>query len=286
MDMQDFSNLLENDAIDEDDFLTQLSAILMLPREHFDQVSALFLSSLREQMADADVQLGIIAGLRQNNLSLDDIYTSIQNLQETDDESLEDYQKDFLVQALTIILNSGEDFKDTTARVVSIPIEIMEHGTQPRYAHATDAGMDIYAPEEIEIAPGEQTIIKAGFKVAIPQGYALLVQPRSGLSAKTKLRICNTPGLIDSGYRDEVGVIIENIEPKIKDIDIEQTMDKDGKVIVTTKSVEFGSSYTIHKGDRIAQLRLVEAPQINFVPVDTILDFESDRDGGFGSTGK
>lgn len=63
-------------------------------------------------------------------------------------------------------------------------------------------------------------------------------------------------------------------------------MDKDGKVIVTTKSVEFGSSYTIHKGDRIAQLRLVEAPQINFVPVDTILDFESDRDGGFGSTGK
>ena len=141
--------------------------------------------------------------------------------------------------------------------------------------------MDIYAPEEYTIPPGDTIIIPTGIKCAVPQGYALLIQPRSGQSAKTKLRIANTPGLIDSGYRDEIGVIVENIEPKIKDIEYE--FNDDGSINI--KSVLYGDTYTITKGQRFAQMRLVEAPTAALFPVSNIGEIEGDRGGGFGSSG-
>jgi dUTP pyrophosphatase len=165
--------------------------------------------------------------------------------------------------------------------VVRIPCEVAEGVKIPVYVHETDAGMDIFANDEITLAPGETKIIGTGIKVAIPDGYALLIQPRSGQSAKTKLRIANTPGLIDSGYRDEIGVIMENIEPPFKDIDYE--FDENGEIHI--KSILHGEAYTIAPGQRFAQMRLVQVPKAEFVQVESVGEIGEDRGGGFGSTG-
>jgi len=140
--------------------------------------------------------------------------------------------------------------------------------------------MDIYSPAEYTINPGETVLIPIGIKVNIPIGYALLIQPRSGLSRKTKLRVANTPGLIDSDYHEEIGVIIENIEPPLKEA---------GTITLEDGSIEdaslFGSSFTIEKGERFAQMRLVEVPIVNWLPVKSLGSFENDHGEGFGSTG-
>jgi dUTP pyrophosphatase len=138
--------------------------------------------------------------------------------------------------------------------------------------------MDIYALEDITIAPGETKLIPTGLKVAIPAGYELQVRPKSGRCLKTKLRVANTPGTIDAGYRDEIGVIIDNIEPFIKDAE----MDENGRLY----NVLFGQSYTIGKGEKFAQLVLAEVPKAVFYEVEKVDAIENDgRNGGFGSTG-
>jgi dUTP pyrophosphatase len=148
----------------------------------------------------------------------------------------------------------------------------------PEYAHLTDSGMDVFALEDITIAPGETKLVPTGIKVAIPAGYELQVRPKSGRCLKTKLRVANTPGTIDAGYRDEIGVIIDNIEPFIKYADI----DENGRLY----NVEFGSSYTIGKGEKFAQLVLCEVPKAIFYQVEHVSDITNDgRSGGFGSTG-
>jgi dUTP pyrophosphatase len=173
------------------------------------------------------------------------------------------------------------EFVEVSNRSVTIYCQLEEGVQLPIYAHKTDAGLDIYAREEITINPGETKIIGTGIKTAIPEGYAILIQPRSGQSVKTKLRIANTPGLIDSGYRDEIGVIIENIEPPFKDIDYE--FDDNGEIHI--KSILHGEAYTIAEGQRFAQMRLVQVPKANFVQVESVGEIGEDRGGGFGSTG-
>lgn len=144
---------------------------------------------------------------------------------------------------------------------VNIPIELCDkEAILPTYAHETDGAMDIYSCGHYIIPPGETTIVKTGLKTAIPDGYAILIQPRSGLSYKTELRIPNSPGLIDAGYRDEIGVIIQN----------------------TSSTV----TQEINLGDRVAQMRLVEIPKVVWNTVDDINYFNGNRGGGFGSTGR
>ena len=93
--------------------------------------------------------------------------------------------------------------------------------------------------------------------------------------------MANTPGLIDAGYRDEIGVIIENIEPPFKDIDYE--FDDNGEIHI--KSILHGSSYTIAAGQKFAQMRLVQVPQAQFLAVENVGEIGENRGGGFGSTG-
>src|SRR5690242_5171457 len=94
---------------------------------------------------------------------------------------------------------------------VKVFIEICRDGAVlPFYANPGDAGMDVCAAEETLIGPGETIIIPTGLKLAIPDGYEIQVRPRSGISFKTPLRISNSPGTIDSGYRDELGIIMTN----------------------------------------------------------------------------
>ena len=187
-------------------------------------------------------------------------------------------KKDFLKKILIEMSNTIKQINGMM--LIDIPYEAEDDVKVPVYARKGDAGMDIYAREEITINPGETKIIDTGIKMAIPEGYAILIQPRSGQSVKTKLRIANTPGLIDSGYRDSIGVIVENIEPPFKDIDYE--FDDNGEIHI--KSILHGSSYTIAEGQKFAQMRLVKVPTANLIKVDSVADIGEDRGGGFGHT--
>ena len=188
-------------------------------------------------------------------------------------------KRDFLKQMLGITYNALAEAEGIAKKTILIPIEYCREGAKmPTYAHLTDSGMDVYALEDITIAPGETRLIPTGIKVAIPAGYELQVRPKSGRCLKTKLRVANTPGTIDAGYRDEIGIIIDNIEPYIKSAQINEQ----GALY----NVEFGSSYTIGAGEKFAQLVLCEVPKAAFYQVESVAAVENDgRAGGFGSTG-
>lgn len=128
----------------------------------------------------------------------------------------------------------------------------------PSYAYVGDAGLDLRANETIDILPLERALVSTGLAVAIPEGYAGFVQPRSGRALKEGLSMANTPGLIDAHYRGELKVIAVNLDSK-KTIHIE-------------------------RGERIAQLVIQAVPAVRLLEVDE-LD-ETDRGtGGFGSSG-
>lgn len=161
---------------------------------------------------------------------------------------------------------------------VEVYIEICREGVVlPSYAKPGDAGMDVCAAENIIILPGETTIVPTGLKLAIPQGYEIQVRPRSGISFKTPLRLSNSPGTIDSGYRDELGIIMTNTSESCR-----STNDK--LITIESKDNKKGT-YKINKGDRIAQIVLQVVPQMRFTVVDSVKDIGTNRGGGFGSTG-
>ena len=128
----------------------------------------------------------------------------------------------------------------------------------PEAAHPGDAGLDLRAAEPAKVAPGERTMIPTGLAVAIPDGHAGLVLPRSGLASKQGLTLANAPGLIDAGYRGEVIVAVVNL-------------DRD-------------QSVTIEAGDRIAQLVIVALPEVVTSLVDELPDSHR-GEAGFGSSG-
>ena len=129
----------------------------------------------------------------------------------------------------------------------------------PHYANEGDAGLDLYAREDVVLKPGQRSIIGTGIAVAIEPGYAGFVQPRSGFAIKQGFSIVNTPGLIDSGYRGEIGVVGINTDAH-DDIEIK-------------------------RGDRIAQLVIQEIPKVEIVEVEE-LDETQRSTAGFGSSGK
>ncbi len=149
----------------------------------------------------------------------------------------------------------------------------------PAYAHDNDAGMDVYAAEEVIIPPGHTVAVPTGVALAIPEGYEIQIRPRSGLSLNTMLRIPNSPGTIDAGFRDEVKIIMHNASPEGWDSPDEQIHS------VTSKGNPKGI-YIIRKGDRIAQMVCAKVEHVTFIPVDTLEGIGTDRKGGFGSTGQ
>lgn len=162
---------------------------------------------------------------------------------------------------------------------VEILIELCrEDAVLPKYANPGDAGMDVYAAESAVIAPGETVVVPTGLKLAIPEGYEIQVRPRSGISFKTPLRVPNSPGTIDSGYRDELGIIISNSS------DMEVPDNSEPPFTLDEKENRKGT-YIIRKGDRIAQIVLQVVPKMEFTIVDSVREIGSNRGGGFGSTG-
>jgi dUTP pyrophosphatase len=127
----------------------------------------------------------------------------------------------------------------------------------PDHAYAGDAGLDLAACERVELAPGERAVVATGLAVAIPDGHAGFVQPRSGLAARHGISIVNTPGLVDSGYRGELRVILLNTDPR--------------------------EPFVVEPGMRVAQLVVLPVPPVALVEVEELPATE--RGGrGFGSS--
>jgi dUTP pyrophosphatase len=128
----------------------------------------------------------------------------------------------------------------------------------PSYAHPGDAGADLTAVEDVELAPGERALVRTGLAIALPAGYAAFVHPRSGLAAKYGVTLVNAPGTVDAGYRGEIKVTLLNT-------------DRDQAV-------------SFKRGDRIAQLIIQRVERATFHEVE-VLPGSVRGDGGFGSTG-
>lgn len=147
----------------------------------------------------------------------------------------------------------------TNCETVELPIKRLDPSVElPTYAYEGDAGLDLRSNEDVVLAPHERRLVGTGLAVAIPEGYAGFVQPRSGLALREGLSMANTPGLVDSHYRGELKVCAVNLDNK-RPIHIE-------------------------RGERIAQLVIQRVPHVSLIEVDE-LD-ETDRgSGGFGSSG-
>jgi dUTP pyrophosphatase len=142
---------------------------------------------------------------------------------------------------------------------MDIPFKRLHPEAQlPAAQHPGDAGLDLRSVVDVEIGPGERALVPTGVAVAIPQGHAGLVLPRSGMASKQGLTLANAPGLIDAGYRGEVICSMVNLDPR--------------------------SPVRIARGDRVAQLVIVAIPEVKASWADQ-LEGTSRGDGGFGSTG-
>ena len=271
---------------DEEEFSSSLmfAALLQIPDQDFEVLRPLIQEEMIKAYNEPQNQIVLMQSLAQSGISVNEILNYTDELTETllGDVKIElsESKKDFIKTLFTAIANSISTSTINPAHIVEIPIEICRKDAKlPTYATNGSAAMDLYAPEEYNLAPGECVVVPLGFKVAIPHGYALLIQPRSGLSRRTKLRLPNSPGLIDEDYHEEVGVIIENIDPPIKSIG----------TLVTDEGPQdaslHGSTLTIGKGERFAQMRLVEVPRIKWREVKSLGKFDNDHGEGFGSTG-
>ncbi len=128
----------------------------------------------------------------------------------------------------------------------------------PQYAHPGDAGADLVAAEAVRLEPGARALVATGVRIALPEGYAAFVVPRSGLAAKHGITIVNAPGTVDAGYRGEIKVSLLNTDSR--------------------------DAYDVAVGDRIAQLVIMPVVRAHFLPVDE-LEQSARGESGFGSTG-
>ncbi|MCU1527766.1 MAG: deoxyuridine 5-triphosphate nucleotidohydrolase [Frondihabitans sp.] len=145
-----------------------------------------------------------------------------------------------------------------TLDVLLAPAAGHDTSVTPTYAHPGDAGADLLAAETLTLAAGHRALISTGVSIALPDGYAAFVVPRSGLAAKHGITVLNAPGTVDAGYRGEIKVTLLNTDPSL--------------------------DYEIQTGDKIAQLIVMPVVRATFIPVEKLP--ESLRgEGGFGSTG-
>ena len=143
--------------------------------------------------------------------------------------------------------------------MIQLPIQrLRDDAVIPERAYEGDAGLDLAACERVELGPGERAVVGTGLAVAIPEGYAGFVQPRSGLADRHGISIVNSPGLIDSGYRGEIKVILINTDPS--------------------------TPFVVDRGMRIAQLVVLPLPGLELVETDELPETERGV-RGYGSSG-
>ena len=145
---------------------------------------------------------------------------------------------------------------------LAVPVRVVDAGIpplpMPAYAKPGDAGADLATAVDVELAPGERAVVPTGVAVAVPDGFAAFVHPRSGLAARHGITLVNAPGTIDSGYRGEIQVVLLNTDPR--------------------------ETVRLRRGDRIAQLVIQPVVRAIFRPVEELSASERGS-GGFGSTG-
>lgn len=275
---QDLNAIFETAEKDE---MEALTLILLQPDDIFKVIAPIFIEEAEKTFNVPANRIAMLRALNASDLTVEDLQQGLDEvITEIDNsgDALSDAKKDFLKTIIKTSYAAISSIEGISRKIVAVPIALNPYTKLPDYQTDGAAAVDLCATEEITLAPGERALVGTGIKVAIPAGYAALVQPRSGLSYKSSLRIANTPGLIDSDYRGEIKVIVENIEPPIREL----TVDEDGRV----KDVLYGSAYTIGLGERIAQLRLVEVPKFSFLEVNNLDIYETERgEGAFGSTG-
>lgn len=225
-----------------------------------DQVDQQFMPALVEQSVNQ-----IIKNLEDQGLNRQEAQEAITALIETIKEMVYGEitytgNKKILVDT---ILNRMFNIFDTAAEkyhsyAIELPIKLEEGAQMPTYAHDSDAAADLYAYEDTQVAPNTYgNKIRTGVSIQLPEGWVAMIFPRSSIGAKTPLRLSNSAGIIDSGYRGELGVLYDN---------------------TSINPME------IKKGDRIAQLLVMPSYRFKGIQVDELK--ESDRgEGGFGSTG-
>lgn len=281
-----FNEVFEGLEFFEQMGMGDLTEFLALEDTAFEQLKPIFLEELQLGLNNANDRYTLVAGLQQSGISLDQFKEGVDQtiLAIEEQEILSRAKKDFLIEALNTTVNALQNTLGINRRIINIPLAILSPDAKmPTYAHDGDAGLDVYSMQDYDIAPGQSVRIPIGIAVAIPHGYELQVRPKSGLSAKSHLRIANAPGTIDSPYKDGIEIIVENNEAPIQDIEWQYL--NDGKNI-RILSILRGSPIHIDKGQKIAQLVLSEVPTAAFYVVDTVKDIGEDRGGGFGHSGK
>lgn len=233
-----------------------------------DEVLAEMLAQFNLTMTDAAILRSInqmLVGLEEQGLTKADAIDSINALKEYMQnlfygENEYTGNKKILIDTVTEKLFNVFDkvAEQYHSYNIVLPMTLEDGATVPTYAHETDAAADLYALEDTELKGNSiGNKIRTGVSIQLPEGWLALIIPRSSIGAKTPLRLSNSVGLIDSGYRGELGVLYDNISDEV---------------------------YNITKGDRIAQLLVMPSYRFQANVVDSLKD--SDRGiGGFGSTG-
>lgn len=269
-------NNLDGNSIDA------IAVLLSMDDAQFELVSPGILDSFLRSLNTTNARLMLAQSINATGSTAENVQNEfLQLVNEIDTiTDLTAPKRDFLKKLLRGINTAISETEGIAKRYIQIPfVKCHPNAKMPEYAHPDDSGMDVYAVDDYVIHPGETKLIPTGIKVAVPNGYEIQIRPKSGRALKTKMRIANSIGTVDAGFRGELQVIIENIEPPIKDITYD--FDDNGRPIIT--SILRGSDMTIGKGEKFAQLVLMEVPKAVLFQVENLDDTERGN-GGFGST--
>lgn len=269
-------NSLDGNSIDA------IAVLLSMDDAQFELVSPGILDSFLRSLNTTNARLMLAQSINATDSTAESVQDEFLQLVNEIDiiTDLTAPKRDFLKKLLRGINTAISETEGIAKRYIQIPfVKCHPDAKMPEYAHPDDSGMDVYAVNDYVIHPGETKLIPTGIKVAVPNGYEIQIRPKSGRALKTKMRIANSIGTVDAGFRGELQVIIENIEPPIKDITYD--FDDSGRPIIT--SILRGSDMTIGKGEKFAQLVLMEVPKAVLFQVENLDDTERGN-GGFGST--
>jgi dUTP pyrophosphatase len=175
--------------------------------------------------------------------------------------------------------------ENTPVQKPRVYVEILSGGSLPRRASSEAAGYDLTASKPCRIMPGSTGLITTGIKIALPLGYEAQIRPRSGLALKTSLRIPNSPGTIDSDYRDEIKISYLAFLSATSGKQQSHSLTQDFDIWLEDDGLPFGT-IRINQGDRVAQMIISKSISVEFELSDNLSSVRSNRGGGFGSTGE
>lgn len=208
-------NSLDGNSIDA------IAVLLSMDDAQFELVSPGILDSFLRSLNTTNARLMLAQSINATGSTAESVQDEFLQLVNEIDiiTDLTAPKRDFLKKLLRGINTAISETEGIAKRYIQIPfVKCHPDAKMPEYAHPDDSGMDVYAVNDYVIHPGETKLIPTGIKVAVPNGYEIQIRPKSGRALKTKMRIANSIGTVDAGFRGELQVIIENIESPIKDI--------------------------------------------------------------------